>query len=482
LYQQFRETAQRQPDHPAILGPRPNASLSYCALDAAVCETAARLADTGVGPRHCVGLHVPSSPEYIIATYALWKLGACVVPVPVELAPAEKSEICRRLALDWVLSSASSAAFCEPFRRAGTIALDRASLGAAQIVPIRSPRQHPVGFEQLNSAFIRFTSGTTGSSKGVVLTHETIDERIRAANVALAIGPRDRVLWVLSMSYHFTVSIVAYLTFGATIILPPNHFAAAIAGEIERHQATLLYASPVHYALLADYPAGRPLGSLRLAISTTSSLDAAASQRFRERYDLAVSQALGIIEIGLPCVDTDPSVERAASVGRVLPPYGLRLVDAGLGPEHQEVLLAGPGMLDAYYDPWQPRSQIAPAGWFRTGDVGSVDSEGYLFLRGRTKDVICVMGMKFFPQEVERVIGQHPLVQAVCVLAHDDQRFGQSVSARVVLHQGADPNVVGGELRALCRRELASYKVPVHFEVVAELPRTASGKVLHRAG
>jgi long-chain acyl-CoA synthetase len=92
------------------------------------------------------------------------------------------------------------------------------------------------------------------------------------------------------------------------------------------------------------------------------------------------------------------------------------------------------------------------------------------------------MGMKFFPQEVERVIGQHPLVQAVCVLAHDDQRFGQSVSARVVLHQGADPNVVGGELRALCRRELASYKVPVHFEVVAELPRTASGKVLHRAG
>ena len=482
LYQQFRETAARLADHPAILGPRPDAALSYGALDAAIGQAAAQLAAAGVGPRQCIGLHIASSPEYIIATYALWKLGGCVVPVPVELAPSEKAEICRRLALDGVLTGGGGAAFCEPFRRGASLVLDQAPLAAAQLVPIRSPRQHPAGFERLNSAFIRFTSGTTGSSKGVVLAHETIDERIRAANVALAIGPRDRVLWVLSMSYHFTVSIVAYLTFGATVVLPPNHFAAAIAGEIERRQATLLYASPVHYGLLADYPAGRPLSSLRLAISTTSSLDLAVAERFRERYALPISQALGVIEIGLPCVHTDPAPHRFGSVGRVLPPYRLRLADVGLGPEHQEVFLAGPGMLDAYYDPWQPRDQIMPGRWFRTGDVGSVDSEGYLFLRGRTKDVICVMGMKFFPQEVERVIGQHPQVQAACVLARADDRFGQAVTARVVLRGGVDSHVVASELRALCRRELASYKVPTQFEVVAELPRTASGKVLHRAG
>ena len=120
-------------------------------------------------------------------------------------------------------------------------------------MPIRSPCSRPAEFDRLHAAFIRFTSGTTGTSKGVVLSHETIRDRIEAANEALAIGPEDRVLWLLSMAYHFTVSIVSYLTFGATIVLPANHFAAAVVAACRRHQATLIYASPTHWALLADY-------------------------------------------------------------------------------------------------------------------------------------------------------------------------------------------------------------------------------------
>jgi long-chain acyl-CoA synthetase len=477
LYQLFCETAARQGTHPAILGPREDSAISYRDLDAAICATSDQLAACGIRPGQCVGLHLPSSQDYITYTYALWRCGACVVPLPMELAAAEKSEICQTLSLEWAITGGAGAAFLDPFRRADAIRLHR-----DELVPLRSPRQHPPGFAELNSAFIRFTSGTTGSSKGVVLTHETIDERIRGANVALAIGPRDRILWVLSMSYHFTVSIVAYLTFGATIVLPANHFAAAITAGIERHAATLLYASPVHFALLAEYPLARQLRSLRLAISTTSSLDGRVATRFAERYDLPISQALGIIEIGLPCVHVDPAAQRWDSVGRVLPPYRLRLDDVGLGPDMKEVLLSGPGLLDAYYQPWQTRDEIMPDGWFRTGDVGHVDRDGYLFLRGRSKDVICVMGMKFFPQEVEHVLAAHPHVQAASVFGRADERCGETVCARIVTREGADRSLLARELRLFCRERLASYKVPEQIELVAALPRTASGKVLHRAG
>ena len=476
LYQLLHETALRQPHQKAIAGPGAEAVLSYGALDEAICRAGDRLAAAGVGPGACVGLHYASGSEYIINTYAIWRNGGCVVPIPTELAPAEKSEVCRRLALNYVISKGAAPAFVEPFQRG-----PETPVGDDLLLPVASPRQHPPGFAEVNAAFIRFTSGTTGASKGVVLSHDTIDQRIRAANQALAIGPGDRVLWVLSMSYHFTVSIVAYLTFGATIVLPANHFAAGILAAIERHRATLLYASPTHYGLLADYPQAAPLASLRLAVSTTSSLGQDVAARFAGRYGRTISQALGIIEVGLPCIDVRPSPEHWGTVGRVLPPYRLRLDDIGLGAEQCAILLAGPGLLDAYYDPWVPRREILEDGWFRTGDVGLVDADGNLHLRGRASDVINFMGMKFFPYEVERVLAAHPLVQAASVFGRRDERYGETVHARLVARGVADTAALESELRQLCRRQLAAYKVPERIEFVPALPRTASGKVLHRA-
>ncbi|MBI3839271.1 MAG: acyl--CoA ligase [Planctomycetia bacterium] len=464
-------------EYPAVLGPQTDASVSYRALNEAILATSGRLQALGVRPGNCVGLHYPSSVHYIIGNYAIWHCGACVVPLPVELATEEKRHICRCLALDYVISDKSCSGLLEPFGR--TEASDLAALGA-EIIPIRGAAHRPAGFHAINSAFIRYTSGTTGASKGVVLSHESIFERICAANEALCIGPEDRVLWVLSMSYHFTVSIVSYLTFGATIVLPANHFAAAIVDAICRHRATLLYASPMHYALLADCAQATRLPSLRLAISTTSSLDGRVAWKFAERYGRPIAQALGIIEVGLPCVHVDSNTERWDSVGRVLPAYQLRLEDAGLGPQLREVLIRGPGFLDAYYHPWQSRREIMPDGWFRTGDVGWLDQNGYLFLRGRSKDVIDVMGMKFFPQEVERVLMSHPHVSAASVVSARDDRWGETVHACVVAKhpRGAD---LEEELRQYCAGQMAAYKVPRRIEFVRALPCTASGKVLHRA-
>jgi long-chain acyl-CoA synthetase len=477
LYDQLHQSALRWPDHAAVVGPLASDAISYRALAEAVCAVSGELRAAGVQAGDCVGLHCPSSAQYIIYTYAVWRCGGCVIPLPMELAADEKQGICRCLAMDYVLSRRRESAFLDPFREGEPHKV----AGDATLVQMRNLRERPVGMGAINAAFIRFSSGTTGAAKGVVLSHETIDERIRAANDALEIGPADRVLWVLSMSYHFTVSVVAYLAFGATIVLPENHFAAAMVDAIRRYEVSLLYASPTHYGLLADYPRAAPLPSLRLALSTTSSLDGRVAERFEQRYGRAVGQALGIIEIGLPCINVDGDSRRSASVGRVLPAYRLRLERVGPEEDVRETAFRGPGFLDAYYHPWQTRREILADGWFRTGDLGRLDGDGYLYLSGRTKDVINVMGMKFFPQEVESVLTSHPEVADASVFAGRDEKFGEIVRACVVARRSAPELELANQLRQYCRERVASYKVPERIEFVASLPRTASGKVLRRA-
>jgi long-chain acyl-CoA synthetase len=236
----------------------------------------------------------------------------------------------------------------------------------------------------------------------------------------------------------------------------------------------------MHLALLADSPVAAPL-PLRLAISTTSSLDGRIAEVFSQRCGLPISQALGIIEIGLPCINVNFAADHPGSIGSVLPAYELRLDDVGLGPQMREILFRGPGFLDAYYHPWQTREAIMPDGWFRTGDVGYLDDSRCLFLRGRSTDVINVMGMKFFPQEVESVLASHPQVLAASVFSRADERWGEAAHARVVARSRLPDDDLEDNLRQFCLVHLASYKVPQRIEIVASLPKTASGKVLHRA-
>ncbi|HKB06595.1 MAG TPA: class I adenylate-forming enzyme family protein [Gemmataceae bacterium] len=475
LHDVFLQTVRRQPTHPAILGPGPSDALSYAQLADTIEAAAERLAWAGVGERHCVGVHCPSGADYIILNYAVWQCGGCVVPIPVELAPVEKQTICREIALDFVISGEKTMSFVAPFQPGAAADASRGFV----VVPVTAPLEHPPGFHAINSAFLRFTSGTTGAAKGVVLSHETIHERIRAANEVLHIGPADRVIWLLSMSYHFAVSIVSYLSHGATVVLLPNHFAQAILQAANRHRATLMYGSPIQYGWLAACEPPAALEGMRLAISTTTGLDRTTAGSFRQRFGLPVTQALGIIEVGLPFINVDFAADRVEAVGRVLPAYRLRMDDVGLGPHLMEVVLSGPGFLDAYYQPWRDRSAIMPDGWFRTGDVGELDADGCLFLRGRTKDLIDVLGMKFFPQEVETVLLSHRRVAAVSVYGRRDARFGEIPVARVVV-RGPGEAPSQDELIDYCRTRLAAFKVPESIEFVDALPRTASGKVLHR--
>src|SRR5262245_32729974 len=260
LYERFRETARSQPDRPAVLAPNAEV-MTYADLNEAVQSAARQLRHAGVRAGDCVGLHLPTGASYITANYAVWSCGACIVPIPMELRPTEKQEIPCAIALDWIISAPDPSSTFESLRSGEATPL----AAGVTVMPITRLREHPSEFGSVNAAFIRFTSGTTGDAKGVVLSHETIHERIVAANEVLRIGPDDRVVWLLSRSYHFAVSIVAYLTFGAGIIMPGNNLAPTILQAARRHGGTLIYGSPIHYQWLAGVEEAASLTRLRLA-------------------------------------------------------------------------------------------------------------------------------------------------------------------------------------------------------------------------
>jgi len=329
----------------------------------------------------------------------------------------------------------------------------------------------------LNIAFIRFTSGTTSARKGVVLCHETVRDRVAAANKSLRIGPHDTVMWCLPMSHHFLITIVLYLSRGATIVLFRHVLARAFLEAVDHWKATVLYAAPFQFALLARDDSEISLSSVRLAVSTTCPLPQDVAEDFFKRFKLPLSQALGVIELGLVSLNADDPLGRWNSVGRPLEDFRVRII-APDGGGCGEVAVRGPGIFDGYAAPWLPRERVLRDGWFHTGDIGRIDADGFLFLIGRKTAVINLAGRKVFPEEIEAVLNRHPAVRESRAYGRAHPHLGEAVEAEVVLTEpGADLQSV----RDFCRASLAAFKIPSRLHVVNDLPRTTATAKIRRA-
>ena len=474
----FFQKAEQQPHHPLILGPNAEDKISYAEFCAQVQALAKQLKEAGVNSSSNIGLHYPSGRDYVAFVYAIWACGGCVTPLPRELTAPEKQQIFQFIQMDGVLSSVD---LLDQIR--ASIQPDALSITPrAVFAKVEAICEAPPQLAEVNAAFIRFTSGTTGDAKGVVLSHESIYARIQAANQTLQIDATDRILWLLSMDYHFAVSIVAYLTFGASIILPKNSFGITLLTAAARHQATLIYGSPTHYNMMIQDDSGACLpAELRLAIVTTTALRAEIADAFYARFGRTLNETYGIIELGLPAINVSQAKEKQGSVGQVLPAYELRL-DCLPGEQQGEITFRSKGMLDAYYSPWKSRDAILQQndGWFRTGDLGQLDRDGFLYIVGRIKEMISVGGMKFFPDEVESVLESHCAIHAACVFGVQERQWGEAAVAHLVLEAGkAAPDE--NELRAYCKQYLASHKIPSRFQWVEQLTYTASGKKIRNA-
>ncbi len=443
-------------------------SLSYRELQKRVQGVAEVLSLRQVKPLHRVALLCHDSIDYVILSLAVLSLDAAIVPIAPDLMSDERQSIPERMDVHFILADFSLLQAPSKNMLPTSLGLKRTiTLSVREAAP--ETRDH---YAEMRPAFIRFSSGTTGVSKGVVLSHETIRDRTDAANDGLKITSDDTIAWVLSMSFHFVVTILLFLRKGATIIICGNPIQDAMVQALKNYPITLIYASPIHYRLLTTSTAisQEHFKTLRLAVSTAVRLPEQVAKDFFNRFQFHLAEAYGVIEVGLPFLTQQTGSFHPGRLGNPLPAFTVRSAEDGA------VFLRGKGLFDGYFSPWTPYPLRATEGWFDTGDLGELDTDGGLTLVGRIKAVINFAGMKIFPQEVEEVLNQFPAISESLVYGEPHAEYGQLPSAKLVL--APDTNTLNErELLTFCKKHLSTHKIPKSFLCVEQLPKTASGKL-----
>lgn len=453
----IRQWAVQTPHHLALADGA--TTFDFQALCIAIDTTAERFYDAGIQPGDRVGTALPDGAEAVISSLAALACGGVHVPIDHHLTVTENRDLLSATGIRFLVDDKG-------------------------IHDLASPRTaDPLGAGV--SAFLRFTSGTTGNAKGVLLSHATLLTRAEAAARTLELQPGNRVLWLLPLAYHWAASVIAALVAGAGIVFGNRLRLRDTLAEAHTHSTTLAYASPWHCQRFATCPIGE-LKPVHTLICTTAPLARPIADQLRLHHGIRLRQALGVIECGLPLIsagtDDHSDGSEAGEVGFPQPGFSCRLrdvADDGSG----ELLISGPGLFDAYLHPWTPAQQVLVDGHFCTGDRAVILPDGRIRILGRLKDLINVGGMKVFPQEIEATVASHPAVVASHAYAVPDQRLGETVGITVELQAQFTADArdrFARELREWCRAHLAPLKQPTVW-VFAPIARTASGKTRRHA-
>ncbi len=478
--------------------------LSYGQAERQARQLAGCLASFGLGPAGRVAAILPNRPEAVITLLAAARLGAAFVPLNPALTDAELTFQVRhagaavvvgvaahegRDLLEWYDELAADAADA-----AAVIVVDADDLWLGDRVVswqealTRTESVPAAAGDEAAPLTILATSGTMGKPKGVVLSHACLVGNARLTSEALG-TKSDDVAWLAVP--HFTVFgtsvVVAAIDAGASLVLEERFDPAAAPGRLAEERVTLCHGVPPMFAQLLREPGftRERLPALRGGIVAGGPVPADLVRRVRGVCDVEI--AYGLTETGPTVTMTrrdDPADLRATTVGRPLPGVRLRLVDRpdADGPAVSgaaELAVLSPTLMSGYDRmPAETRRAFAADGALLTGDLASVDADGYVRIVGRRKELIIRGALNVVPREVEDVLRAHPAVAEVCVVGvpHDD--LGELICACVVPTEGAI--VTGEELRSFARERMADYKVPDLVRFRDDLPLTASGKVRRR--
>jgi long-chain acyl-CoA synthetase len=444
----IRQKSETQPLQLAFSSTDEGDSVTYRDLIDRADKAAAGLIERGCRKGERCGLILADGVDFLVSALGILAAGLCLIPIGTFLPEEEKDFVIKAAGLHWLYQGKGDL-FRLPF---------------AQPVDDQNDEE----FRACDPAYIRFTSGTTGRRKGILLGQQAIIDRLHAANTVLLINSADRVWFTLPMADHFIVSILLYLSRGATVIgVSKRENWRTIA---QRWRPTVTYGSPDFYLTLTHSDVGA-LDSLRLAISTTSPLAPQLAVDFARRFGKNLNPALGIIEVGLLTINTRP--DKIGSVGRPMPAYVVTLVGEHGKPvkpgEIGELQIRGPGLLNAYLAPWRPTARFLKKYGYATGDFARIDADGYLFLVGRGKNRLQINGVQFFCEEVETILNALPGIEESRVFLDS---ISQTLSAEVVGSPGPTE-----QLTQLLLQRIDSRKVPRRFQIVDSLPRTPNGKL-----
>jgi len=431
--------------------------------------------------RKTIGIMLPTSKEFGITYFASLMAGRIPVPLNFLLERDELKFIADDSGIDCVVTVrhfeqlasglASKTIFLEDLKGKPSL-----------------PLPFVARWKEDDVATILYTSGSTQRPKGVMLTHRNFMSNLEGCIQHVYFDDRDSIIGVLPMFHSFalTTALLLPVRIGARAVYIRRFSAPAVLEAIERHRVTAILAIASLYRVLikAAKEKSYDLSSLRLCVSGGELLPLELSREFERTFGIKLLEGYGVTETAPVISVNTPDDFRLGTAGKPLPNVEVKIVDDDgneLPPgERGEILIRGPNVMKGYLNrPDLTRQALTPDGWYRTGDMGIIDSDGFLSIVGRKSDFIISSGENISPAEIEEVILTHPKVSEVAVIGVPDRTRGEVPKAFVILNEGETCSA--DELRDFCRGKLARFKIPRYFEFRDELPRGPTGKILKRA-
>ena len=439
-------TAHRFPDKPALVWD--GGALTFAELETRARALADTLTARGVKAGDRVALSIGNEWAFAVALLAGWKAGATVAPLDKLLKDDERAGI-----LDDLVPA---------------VLLDETCVDRVDTVAARHRSED-------GGALILYTSGSTGRPKGALLSHAALGLAIESwAGPVMALGEADVVLATLPLAHSFGLNgaLLAPLLVGATVALVDRFAPDRVLDAMRRHRVTVFPGVATMFRRLLDTPelTTADVGSVRIAVSGAAPCPWELAERWRARTGIRIVRGYGMTELFRPISyqAADPT-ESPDSIGWPVPGVQIRIVD-------DELWIKSPSAMDAYVNAPDETREVLVDGWFRTGDLATVSTQGLVTIVGRKRERILRGGYSVFPPEVEAVLLTHPAVAEAAVLAVPHAELGEEVAAFVALRP--DSVATPDELVAHCRERLAAFKYPRRLIVLDSLPKSPTGKVL----
>jgi long-chain acyl-CoA synthetase len=493
IHDLIAEHAVQQPHAKALV--QDDRQLSYCELDALMNRVGASMQRDGLQPREMIAICAQSSIEYAVAFLGALRVGVAVAPLAPSSTPEALLSMLDDCDAKLLFLDRSVAALLEPVRariKAQWITLDgHAPVTWSEWLAAEGARPIPVEADPEAPFNVIYSSGTTGTPKGIVQPNRMRWAHVRRAGDS-AYG-KDTVTMVSTPLYSNTtlVSFFPSIALGGCVVLMAKFDALQFLTLAERHRATVAMLVPVQYQRIMDLPEFErfDLSSFKLKFCTSAPFSAALKRRVLERWPGGLVEYYGMTEGGGTCVlRADKFPDKLHTVGKPVPGHDIRLIDdqgKEVAPgEAGEVVGRSPAtMMSGYHN--QP-GKTSEAEWYdpsgnrfiRTGDIGRFDSDGFLTLLDRKKDMIISGGFNIYPSDLESVLRQHPDVADVAVVGVPSERWGETPIGFVVLRAGA--NASAERISAWMNERVGKTQRLSALEVVDALPRSPIGKVLKR--